>query len=168
MMYIIKSYYRDFILGIKSLIKWLPIIWKDRDWDSMYTINIFLQKMKFQVEHMKLYSNEVEETLNPKIKEMENLVSLLQKIRDEDANYESPELLRVEQKWGKSDYHFVPTEDENLFKLIDKLEETLTESQIEERKKDTIKALGNAQKNRKADIEKAMKIFIENYQDWWN
>lgn len=36
---------RYFINSIKNLIKWLPIIWKDRDWDHAYVEDILLFKL---------------------------------------------------------------------------------------------------------------------------
>ena len=42
-MYKIKS----FIISIKNLIKWFPIIWKDRDWDDHYIWEIMKNKLRW-------------------------------------------------------------------------------------------------------------------------
>ena len=41
-----KYLHRDFIEGIKNLIKWFPIIWKDRNWDHSYIYEILKFKLK--------------------------------------------------------------------------------------------------------------------------
>jgi hypothetical protein len=37
---------RNFIIGIKNLWYWLPIIWKDRNWDNHYIFEIMIHKLK--------------------------------------------------------------------------------------------------------------------------
>lgn len=37
---------KSFIRGIKNIIKWLPIIWKDRDFDYGYLLDILQFKLK--------------------------------------------------------------------------------------------------------------------------
>lgn len=44
--------HRDFIYGVKNLIKWFPIIWKDRPWDHVYIYNMLYFKLKLQAEHI--------------------------------------------------------------------------------------------------------------------
>lgn len=48
----IRNFFRDIpdnirliIESIESLIEWIPIIWKDRDWDQWYLYNIMYKKL---------------------------------------------------------------------------------------------------------------------------
>jgi hypothetical protein len=43
---------RNFRTGISNLIKWLPIIWKDRNWDSHYIYEIIKKKLEFQAKYI--------------------------------------------------------------------------------------------------------------------
>ena len=43
--------HRDTWMGIKNLYKWLPVVWKDRDWDHTY----FLQVTEFKLQEMAKY-----------------------------------------------------------------------------------------------------------------
>ena len=43
-----RYYPRNFISGVKNLIKWGPIIWKDRDWDDSFFFDI----LKFKISNM--------------------------------------------------------------------------------------------------------------------
>lgn len=42
-----------FISRIKNIIRWIPILWKDRDWDQYYIFEILKTKLKFQSEHLR-------------------------------------------------------------------------------------------------------------------
>lgn len=44
----IKIYFRDFKQGIKNLIRYFKIIWKDRDWDFGYTVKLLRFKLQNQ------------------------------------------------------------------------------------------------------------------------
>jgi len=50
-----KYYHKYFIYGIKNLWKWLPVIWKDRDWDQHYIYTILKTKLEFQAQHIHKY-----------------------------------------------------------------------------------------------------------------
>ena len=42
----LRSYYYQLRYGISNLIKWFPIVWRDRDFDSAYIMEILLFKMR--------------------------------------------------------------------------------------------------------------------------
>jgi len=44
--------HKYFIYGIKNLWKWLPIVWKDRDWDSDYIFNPLKFKIQNTADHI--------------------------------------------------------------------------------------------------------------------
>jgi hypothetical protein len=43
-----RYYPQNFVRGVKNLIKWGPIIWKDRDWDDSFLFEI----IKFKISNM--------------------------------------------------------------------------------------------------------------------
>ena len=47
-----RYYHKDFQNGVKNLIRWFPIIWRDRDWDTSYIWNLYIQKLKFQSKYI--------------------------------------------------------------------------------------------------------------------
>jgi len=44
--------FRNFKVGVKNLWYWLPIIWKDRHWDSHYIFEIMMHKIKAQSKYI--------------------------------------------------------------------------------------------------------------------
>lgn len=47
-----KYLHRDIAQGIKNLIKWFPIIWKDRNWDDSFIFNILQFKLQNQAKYI--------------------------------------------------------------------------------------------------------------------
>jgi len=47
-MYNIKRFFKRFY----NLYRWLPIIWKDQDWDHWYILEIWKTKLKYQSEYI--------------------------------------------------------------------------------------------------------------------
>ena len=45
-----RYYHKDIYNGVKNLIKWFPIIWKDRDWDQSYIYTILQKKLELHAE----------------------------------------------------------------------------------------------------------------------
>lgn len=42
---------RQFISRLHNIYRWIPILWKDRDWDHYYIFEILKTKLKFQSEY---------------------------------------------------------------------------------------------------------------------
>jgi len=47
-----KYYHKMFRTGVKNLVYWFPIIWKDRNWDSHYIFEILAHKIKAQSKYI--------------------------------------------------------------------------------------------------------------------
>ena len=47
-----RYYHKYFKQGIKNLIYWLPIIWKDRNWDQDYIYEVLKHKLKAQAKYI--------------------------------------------------------------------------------------------------------------------
>jgi len=43
---------RDIYRSIRSVIRWFPVIWNDRDWDDWYIYKILQTKLKFQSKYI--------------------------------------------------------------------------------------------------------------------
>jgi hypothetical protein len=42
-----KDAIRQFSIGVRNIIKWIPVLYKDRDWDFYYVYNILQKKLEF-------------------------------------------------------------------------------------------------------------------------
>lgn len=43
---------REFIEGVKNLIKWFPVIWRNRDWDHTFIYDILMFKLEQQAAYI--------------------------------------------------------------------------------------------------------------------
>jgi len=72
---------KDFYNGIKKLVYWFPIIWKDRDWDDHYIFEVLKHKLKSQAKY--IGHRDVHTRAQQDARRMKLCVSLIEKIQDE-------------------------------------------------------------------------------------
>jgi hypothetical protein len=72
---------RTWYKRIKNIIRWIPILWKDRDWDYWYTFEILKVKLKFQSEHFRKYGYHVSSERDAQ--KMELCIRLIDKVQNE-------------------------------------------------------------------------------------
>jgi len=101
-------YPKYFVQGIKNLVRWFPIIWKDRDWDHHYIWQIMKFKILNQAEYIGTKDRHMSAKRDAEI--MRLCVRLMDKVQNE---YYSSEYM----DYHKSRYYFVDIEGENLKEL---------------------------------------------------
>jgi hypothetical protein len=94
-----RYYHKDFIKGVKNLIRWFPVIWKDRDWDYRYIWDLNIQKLKFQSKYIGKNDNHTRAKRDAQI--MMTCVRLMEKIKDNDYEVEH-------QEYYNSNVTFIP------------------------------------------------------------
>jgi len=82
----IRYYPKQFIIGIKNLYKWIPVIWKDRDWDDTFLFEI----IKFKISKMSESHGKVlqYQGFERNIEIMNTIVRLIDKFQSEDYLHE--------------------------------------------------------------------------------
>lgn len=96
-----RYYPQDFKIGIKKLIYWFPIIWKDRDWDGYYILRILQHKLKSQSKYIGNRNYHTRSQLYAR--NMRICEKLIQKILDDDYELEY-------QDYTKDRHWFEPIE----------------------------------------------------------
>lgn len=164
--------FRDFYRRVRNVLRWLPTIWNDRDWDDSYITEILVKKLEFTREFYlsdKAYSVEVDNVA----KEIQEAIDGLHKTRDSWEFYEEPAMDLLEQKWGKTTHEFVPYElDENgntiAYEMKSKVEKVETDEDEEQYRKELKEASKLAQKQYMRDKVKAYKFIATNIDKWWD
>lgn len=62
-----KDEIRQFSIGVHNIIKWIPVLYKDRDWDFYFVYNILQKKLEFtekaiansSLENGEMYANKI-------------------------------------------------------------------------------------------------------------
>ena len=82
-----KYMHIEFKRGIKNLVYWFPIIWKDRHWDSHYIFEIMMHKIKAQSKYIGKQNNHTDAMRDAEI--MMTCVRLMKLVQDEFYSYEN-------------------------------------------------------------------------------
>jgi hypothetical protein len=109
---------RRFIRRAKNILRWLPIIWKDEQWDYYYIFEILKHKLIFTAEHTRKYGYHTLAEYDAD--KMMLCVRLIEKIQNEeymevlinDNNITKEKMDAVHNKQKKA--------SQLLFKLLDK------------------------------------------------
>lgn len=111
---------RSFLTGCKNIIKWSPILWKDRDWDHWFIFNTLQKKIEFQRSEI-IYANR-HTRVDIDNRDMTIVLNLIERVKDE---YYRMEYLEFE----KSEFKFIPVKDNPNLKelLIDVISEQYDE-----------------------------------------
>jgi hypothetical protein len=165
-MYRIKQFFRR----LRNLYRWLPIVWKDQDWDHYFIYEVLKFKLKNQAEYIGKRGLHLSAKRDAQI--MMTCVRLIEKIQDE---YYASEYF----EYYKSHLEFKKLENSELFEIS----ETVTSEALEGyfKKYPLIYRLVPdlaAPKSRiafqmaKINQERAhkllFKIIQENIQSWWD
>lgn len=85
--WIIKRF-RSFGYSIQSLIRWFPMIWKDRDWDQYYLKNILIFKLKNMSKFYHQGKNVYSIGSDKVAAEIDEVVNLLERIQKDEYELE--------------------------------------------------------------------------------
>ena len=100
-----RFYHKDFINGIKNLIRWFPVIWKDRDWDDHYIWTLMMKKISFQSQYIREKGIHVDHIRDAQ--RMELAVRLMKVVSEE--HYQG-----IYMDYHKTEMHFDPISKEDL------------------------------------------------------
>lgn len=155
----VRIKYYNFICGIRSLIKWFPTIWKDRDYDGEYLLIIIREKLNHMVE-----SFENTDTpyvgIDEDIANMRECRNLIDHLIENDIGDVVDE--RLTEKWG-GEKNWI--DDEGVLRL--ERENVETEEDEKEYKRDYEKYSIEDYYEIKEKASRAMEIISDNYRNWW-
>lgn len=95
----------NFKVGIKNIWYWLPVIWKDRNWDSSFIFEILSHKLKAQSKYIGEQGNHISAERDAQI--MMTCVRLIEKV---DSKFYNMEYMDYE----KTKHWFEPSDKEGF------------------------------------------------------
>jgi len=177
-----QFYYRNFIIGIKNLIQWFPVIWKDKDWDSYYIFRILEHKLTLQAKGISKRDIHTAAQRDPEI--MRTCVRLMEKVRD--GYYESEyidyhetktwfEDIKDQPKYSRLESEIISENFDEYFKkypLIYKRvlngEGFFNINKESENERKNVIAMNISWINRKRAQDILFKIMNQNINSWWD
>jgi hypothetical protein len=166
--------------GIQKIWYWLPIIWKDRDWDGHYIFEIMKHKLKAQAKY--IGGRGFHTRAHQDARRMRLCVKLMQKIQDDDYAMEymdyhkdriwftdcedrpDSSLMNSEQIWEKFDDYF--KKYPLIYKRVMNGEGVFKREGREDDKQ--IIAMNIAYINQDRAHKLLFKIMEENILKWWD
>jgi hypothetical protein len=149
---------RNVKYGVKNLITWFPIIWRDRWWDTLFVYPILHKKLTMMEKHFREDGCHVyNEKDADKIK---ICVLLLKRIMDD--GYFKNAFKRHNEKWGDSNVSF----EESFIKIT--YEKANTEEDKKEERKDFKRAIKHEEMLNQQDINYLFKMMSKHLRTWWD
>jgi hypothetical protein len=95
----LPHYPKYFLIGVKNLWKWFPIIWKDRDWDDYYIWIILEKKLAKQAKYIGEKNRHVSASRDAE--RMMTCVRLIKRVREEYYSSEYSDYHKSEFHWDE-------------------------------------------------------------------
>jgi hypothetical protein len=161
----IKDFPRNFICGIENLIKWFPVIWKDRQWDHTFIYRILRHKLHLTeqfIRHNGIHANNVKDADRMKI-----CVLLLDRLIN-DIHFEMA-FKAFHKKWGYSDWKFEKDENnKGSSRLIFEYSTVKTKEDKMLHRKEFKRACDYEDFLKERDLEYLFSTMRKYIQGWWD
>ena len=167
--YVVLYNFYDLKNGIRNLIRWLPVIWKDRDWDYAYIEDLMLAKL----DHMIKYYGSINRYVDQE-RDLDRMITtkkLLQAVRDESYLDLEP-WLKQEISIDEKKRLQVRTVEDNLGEYYDLYPRIYTEVVLDlsnknkELERERI-AIHMAHRNHNRARDLAYKLIATYSPSWW-
>ncbi len=161
----ISDFFRNIKRGIPNLIKWAPVIWKDRDWDH-YFLFIILQ---FKLKQMEKLQRKHGISINSKdyADQIKTCILLLDRIIKND--YLTNVLKPHEKKWGESHLNFKPLPDKPGFSSgIFTVDNVTNKKEEKQENKERMKLYKHSDYLEQQDLDLLFKNIRKYIQGWWD
>ena len=161
----VKDFFRNIKLGIPNLIKWIPVIWGDRDWDQYFLYIILKFKLEQMVKLQLKYGHSVNSEMYAN--QMKTCILLLDRIVKDD--YLMNALKPHEKKWGESRLNFKPVPDNTeLYEGIYTVEKVTNKKEKEQEDKERMRIYKNVDNLQKQDLDMLFKNMRKHIEGWWD
>jgi len=161
----LSTKYYNITNGIKNLWKWLPIVWKDRDWDHYYLYKLLNFKFKNMEYLHRNYSNLKNGDI---IAHQLKVVKLLTQRLIED-NYIEKIWNNHDKKWGEIKFNYEATPIyKNCVEVFLKRENIKTEEDVKQERKEFRRMTDQEIMLRNQDREYLFKLMNKNIEGWWD
>jgi len=164
-MYKIKQFFRN----IHNLIRWFPIIWKDRDWDDHFIFEILKFKLKNQAKYIGYHDRHLSAKRDAEI--MMLCVRLIEKVQDEYYgteyfNYHESKLNFIDSKSHPGMYEMkVDPISEHFDDYFKKYPHIYNQVKTEDKHRT---AFNIARINEERAHKLLFKILEQNIRRWWD
>jgi hypothetical protein len=177
-----RFYHKYFIQGMKNLWYWLPVIWKDRNWDDHYIFDVLKHKLKAQAKY--IGDRDRHTRAQQDARRMRLCIKLIEKVQDESyameymdyhkdrvwftpcEDREGSSLYNSEEVWENYDEYF--KKYPLVYKRVLKGEGVFTLHGRDESEMKRLIAMNISHLNQERVHRLLFKILEENIRGWWD
>jgi len=162
-MYKIKIFFRQ----CRNVLRWLPVIWRDRDWDMHYFNEILIKKLEHKRDFFlsdRVHVSRAKETA----KQIQTAINMLHQTRDSWEFYECPAMKELDAKWGEGVTRFVPIEGTDLYEMFTDHDGVKTPEDEKQYREEFRAGMIKAEKQYKKDKQEAYKYLANHIDYWWD
>lgn len=162
-----KYWFKRKIWQIKNVIKWLPKIWNQYDFDYSYSIEVFKFQLEKQAEFLES-DRAITLSAKNKASRIRMVLRLMEKVYNEDYALEYTDEFEKIYGKGSSDVNFVNTKNPNLFSMKKKYELTESKEKIREMGQVYNNLFLNSVEKQKRAHKLLWDLIEHNIQGWWD
>lgn len=156
--------YYNLKYGIRNLIKWFPIVWKDRDWDHYFIFKM----LEFKLKNMeKMFRNHAHFVGSEKVADdIHKCALVLDRILKDE--YHESVFKRHYEKWGEIKHWFEDADSGEYKQFRIENKNVKTEEDREKCNKEFLELCKVEEKMRDQDIKYVFKVMSKKILGWWD
>lgn len=160
-----KDFFRyDIPRGVKNLITWFPVVWKDRNWDQYYIYVVLHKKLSLMEKGLRNGYNVNADEEADKVKKCVLILDRL--IKDE---YHEHAFKRHDEIWGPPELKFQDIEGDSEHKTLNIEHKNVKTKKDEElERKDFKRACEHENELKKQDLDILFRTMRKHIQGWWD
>jgi hypothetical protein len=158
---------RRFFRKCYNVIRWLPTIWKDEDWDHQYITTILLKKLEHQRDFFlstRAHSSQAKDAAE----QIQKAIDMLRKTDDSWEYYECPIMREMDAKWGEGVVRFIPIPGTDSSEMHIDYDGVKTDEDRQQYSKEFREGMMKAEKLYKKEKREAYKYLADHIDYWWD
>ena len=103
-------WFKEFVDGVTNIVRWIPTLYRDRDWDDFYITKILQKKIQFQREHLVKHNRHL--SIPQDNRDMTWVLNLIERKHEDYYSLEKYD-------YEDSEFVFTPCEDKPNYSTIE-------------------------------------------------
>jgi hypothetical protein len=103
-------WFKEFVDGVTNIVRWIPTLYRDRDWDDFYITKILQKKIEFQREHLVKHNRHL--SIPQDNRDMTWVLNLIERKHEDYYSLEKYD-------YEDSEFVFTPCEDKPNYSTIE-------------------------------------------------
>jgi len=160
--------FRRFFRKCRNVLRWLPTIWKDEDWDDSYIVDILVKKLEHQRDYFHS-TRSIAMDAHKYADEIQIAIDGLRKTADSYEHYERLASDAMARKWGEGVFRTEPIEgNSELSELHIDYPNVKTDEDRAEHRREYREVMQTAQKLYMKDKRAVYRYIADNIDKWWD